>query len=195
MMNACTRWSFLAVPVLAALGCSSPVPLPAQGAISLSVQKPTSAVGDCPDPGNIYAVATDKDHIPSTSTPGESVIDGDSGTHITCSVRASSTGFVFSGSFNGTTLDGNHYPIAVSFDNGIVNADKVTGSASVSVFTPVLGGTYTSNQNCTITVLGDHQVKGGSIWASFSCPSIVTTPSGLCRVGPSVIVFENCDGS
>ena len=192
MMNARARWSFLAVPLLAALGCSDPVPLPAQGAISLSVGKPTTAVSQmtCPDSGHSYTVYSGSVE-PSKNSPGESVINGDNGSSISCSVRASGGGFAFSGSFTGVTKDSNHYPITVSFSDGVVDANKVSGTASVSVLTPVLAATFGSTAPCKITVINS-QVKPGSIYATFSCPTISSPPSGLCSVNASVIVFENC---
>ena len=38
MMNACPRWSLVAAPLLLSLGCSDPVPPPAQGALTLSAK-------------------------------------------------------------------------------------------------------------------------------------------------------------
>ena len=192
MMNA--RWSYLAVPLLAALGCSDPVPLPAQGAITLSVRLPTSTVnGTCPDSGTTYLVGAPA--APTTGNPGNSLVDGDKGAHISCSVKASGGGFAFSGSLAASTTQGDAYPITVTFSNGVVDANGV-GTASIGVYTPKLSATYSSTAACTIKVLGSPlQVKGGSIWASFSCPSIAYPPSNLCEVGSSVVVFENCDGS
>ena len=196
MMNACARWSFLAVPVLAALGCSDPVPLPAQGAISLSVTKPSGSdlmTGtDCPVPGITYSVGTKKSTVPTMSNPGESVIDGEGGAEVSCSVKGKGT-FTFSGSLKAATIDTKD-PITVTFTNGQIGAD-FTGTATVSVFTPQLAGTYTSAAGgCKVKVINS-QVKGGSIWASFTCPGITVPPSQQCSVGTSVFVFENCDGS
>jgi hypothetical protein len=207
MKNACSRWSFLAVPVLAALGCSDPVPLPAQGAISLQVGGPSST---CPEPGNVYPVGrltsdpsdpTGKRKIalaPSDSDPGQSVVDGESNTSITCSVRGSGP-YTFSGSLRATSNDEGKDPITVTFSGGTVNADKKTGSVSVSVFTPQLDGQFSSGSTpCTVTVING-QIKGGSIWADFSCPTLTQPPSGVCSSGvapsESTFVFENCDGS
>jgi hypothetical protein len=192
MMNA--RWSFLAVPLLAALGCSDPVPLPAQGAITLSVRLPTSTVnGTCPDSGTTYYVGAP--NAPTTGSPGNSLVDGDKGAHIGCSVKASGGGFAFSGSLAASTTQGAPFPITVTFSNGVVDASG-NGTADIGVYTPKLSATYTSTAACTVKVLGSPlQVKGGSIWASFSCPSITYPPMNLCEVGSSVVVFENCDGS
>ena len=193
MMNARALGSILAVPLLAALGCSDPVPLPAQGAISLSVRKPTSVDGsNCPDSGTEYDVGAPA--YPTTGTPGDSLIDGDKGAHISCSVKGSGTTFAFSGSFQATTVTGPPVPITVSFSNGVINGDK--GTAAVSVFTPTLAGAFTSpsGMDCSFNVIGG-QLANGHIWASFTCPGIAAPPSRLCAVGPSVIVFENCDGT
>src|SRR3954469_3306429 len=153
MMNA--RWSFVAVPLLAALGCSDPVPLPAQGAISLSIQKSTLS---CPDSGTTYEVGAPKP--PSASTPGDSIVDGDKGAKITCSVKASGGGYAFSGNLQASTTVP-VLPINVTFNDGVVDAAG-NGTVSVSVFTPYLGGYYTSSTPCTVKVINS-QVKGGSI--------------------------------
>ena len=193
MMNA--RWSLLAVPAIAAMGCSDPVPLPAQGAISLSIQKPSKASTGttCPVPGRTYEVSGKA--VPNTNRPGSSLIDGESGASISCSVHGSGP-YTFSGSFHGATNDVNKYPITVTFSDGTVAADKLTGTATVNVFAPELAGTFASKTSaCTVSVIGQ-QIKGGSIWASFSCNAISAPPQQECEVGSSsVIVFENCDGS
>ncbi|MES1173565.1 MAG: hypothetical protein ABUL62_04480 [Myxococcales bacterium] len=192
MMNA--RWSFLAVPLLAALGCSDPVPLPAQGAITLSVRLPANTTsGTCPDSGTTYESGSP---APSTGNPGGSLVDGDKGARVSCSVKPSGGGFAFSGNFAANTTSGESFPITVTFSNGVIDANG-NGTADIGVYTPKLSQTYSSSVACTVNVLGSpKQVKGGSIWASFSCPSITNPPSGLCAVGSnSVVVFENCDGS
>jgi hypothetical protein len=207
MKNACSRWSFLAGPVLAAFGCSDPVPLPAQGAISLQVGGPSST---CPEPGNIYPVGrlvndpsdpTGKHKIaqaPSETDPGHSVVDSEGDTKVSCSVRGKGP-FTFSGSIHATSNDEAKDPIAVTFQNGVVMPDMKTGTVDVSVFTPQLLAQYASGSTpCTLTVI-NQQIKGGSIWADFSCPSLTSPPSNACSSGvaPSVstVVFENCDGS
>ena len=202
MMNACLRWSFLAVPVLAAFGCSDPVPLPAQGAVTLGLQTPQAATQTlCPVGGKSYQVGAKKKvgtvitvQAPNQITPGVSVIDGDSGTSVNCSVRKQADGsFKFSGSLSASTSEND--PINVTISNGVINADKVNGTGEVSVFTPQLSGTLDSGATpCTFTVINS-QVKGGSIWTNFECPSITAAPARECSVVASTIVFENCSGS
>lgn len=196
MMNAYPRWSFLAVPLLAALGCSDPVPPPAQGAVRLDLSQPTTTVSEmsCPitqlyqvgakDPKTMAVLA------PTMQDPGESVISGESGSTITCSVTGSGGNFNFSGSLHASTPQGDQ--ILVAFQNGVISG--TTGTADVNVYTPQLSSNF-SGTGCTITVQ-NNQVKGGSIWATFSCPQISSPPSGLCGIsGDSTIVFENCAGS
>ncbi|HTA88508.1 MAG TPA: hypothetical protein VK745_02995 [Polyangiaceae bacterium] len=196
MMNACPRWSFLAVPLLAALGCSDPVPPPAQGAVTLDLSQPTPTVSamSCPitklyqvgakDPNTMAVLA------PTMQSPGESVISGESGSTISCSVTGGGGNFSFSGSLHASTPQGDQ--ILVSFQNGMISG--TTGTADVNVYTPQLSANF-SGTGCTITVQ-NNQVKGGSIWATFACPQIAYPPSGLCGISPdSTIVFENCVGS
>ena len=198
MMNA--RWSFLAVPLLAALGCSDPVPLPAQGAITVNVRLPSSTSGGstCPDPGTAYTVGNPL--TPATGT----LVDGDNSAHISCSVKPGGAGFAFNGSLSATTTTGDPYLITATFSGGSVDSTGA-GTTDFSLYTPKLSQTFTSSAPCTVQVING-QVKGGSIWARFSCPSLTNPPSGLCQVGDTdlsttlnafstVILFENCDGS
>ncbi|HEY1533592.1 MAG TPA: hypothetical protein VGF76_06225 [Polyangiaceae bacterium] len=166
--------------------------LPAQGAISLQIGGPSTT---CPALGMVYPVGK---RAPSDTDPGQSLVDGESGAAISCSVRGTGP-YTFSGSLHATSSDKNEDPITVTFSGGTVNADKTTGSVSVSVFTPQLGNTFTSASTpCAVRVI-NQQVKGGSIWADFSCPSLTEPPSGECSSGvaPSVstLVLENCAGS
>jgi hypothetical protein len=166
--------------------------LPGQGALTLQIGGPSTT---CPEPGMVYPVGKP---APSDTDPGQSVIDGESGTAISCSVRGTGP-YTFSGSMHATSTDQGRDPITVTFSNGTVNADKTMGTVSVGVFTPQLDSNFTSGSTpCVVTVI-DHQVKRGSIWANFSCPSLTSPPSGECSSGVapnvSTLVFENCDGS
>lgn len=166
--------------------------LPAQGATSLQIGGPSST---CPVPGNVYPLGKP---APTEVDPGQSLVDGENDTKISCSVRGTGP-YTFAGSLHGTSTDTQSDPITVTFSNGTINADKLTGTVSVSVFTPELDGTFTSGSTpCTVTVI-NQQVKGGSIWANFSCPTLSLPPSTVCSSGvaPSVstFVFENCEGS
>jgi hypothetical protein len=201
MMNAYARCSFLAAPLLAALGCSDPVPPPAQGAVTLYLGHTVDAVTamSCPVTAQTYQIgATDSKTksvlAPTASTHGQSVISGEGGSSISCSVAAGGGGYRFSGTLSAVTAQGDK--ISVQFANGTVGSD-FTGTADVSVYTPQLLAGFTSvgtMTSCAITVQ-NQQVKKGSIWATFTCPKIASPPSGLCGIsGASAIVFENCSG-
>jgi hypothetical protein len=201
MMNAYARCSFLAVPLLAALGCSDPVPPPAQGAVTLDVGAPVDHVDQmqCPVPGKVYQIAAvdSKNNVlaPTSMTPGQSVISGEGGSSISCSVTGGGGNYKFSGTLSAVTRQGDK--VSIQFSNGVVGSNY-TGTADVSVFTTDLLQNFSSTNttmNCAITVQ-NQQVKGGSIWATFSCPQIAFPPSGLCAIdASSAIVFENCSGS
>jgi hypothetical protein len=173
-------------------GTAGAAALPGQGAISLQIGGPSST---CPEPGQVYPVGKP---APSATDPGQSVVDGVGDTNISCSVRGTGP-YTFSGSLHATSSDGNRDPITVTFSNGVIDANRTTGTATVTVFTPQLSASFASGSTpCTVEVI-NQQVKGGSIWANFSCPSLTSPPSGACASGvaPSVstFVFENCDGS
>jgi hypothetical protein len=200
MMNAYARCSFFAVPLLAALGCSDPVPPPAQGAVTLDLGQPVVHVTQMQCPiTKVYQIAAvdSKNNVlaPSVSTPGQSVISGEGGSSISCSVTGGGGNYKFSGTLSAVTQQGDK--VSVQFANGVVGPDY-TGTADVSVFTTDLLQNFSSTNtmmNCSIAVQNT-QVKGGSIWATFSCPQIGFPPSGLCSIGPgSAIVFQNCSGS
>jgi len=187
MMNGCPRWSFLTVPLLAALGCSDPVPRPSQGGLTLSVQKLGSPT--CPVPGKIYVVG-DPDG-PDSNTIGDPLVDGEKGATIKCSVKGNGP-YTFSGSIYSDVSK-----LTWSLTGGTVNADKATGTATASVYTADLAGTFSSAAAaCTVTVL-KQQIKPGSMWATISCPTIKnSSTSQECSVGTTTtFVLENCEGS
>ena len=190
MMNGCARWSFLAVPLLAALGCSDPVPRPAQGGVTLSIEKSNAT---CPVPGKTYEVCHSKGHGPTNAAAGDRLIDGESGASIKCSVKGNGP-YSFSGNIHGLSTE--NELVTVTITNGVISADKTTGTGTVNVYTPTVMGFISAEGTCVFNVV-NQQVKGGSLWATFSCPSITqASTSQVCAVGTtSAIVFENCDGS
>jgi hypothetical protein len=192
MMNGCPRWSFLTVPLLAALGCSDPVPRPPQGNLTLSVQKPVSGALTCPVPGKTYVVGNPDG--PNSSMAGDRLIDGENGATIKCSVKGSGP-FNFSATIKARSSESDMVTLTIT--NGVINADKLTGTASVGVYTPQLAGTFTSTEGgCTAGVVAGN-VKPGSLWATISCPIINYPSTGqACSVGTTTtFVLENCDGS
>jgi hypothetical protein len=194
MMNGCPRWSVLALPLLAALGCSDPVPRPAQGSLTLSIQPPVGA-GNCPVPGTTYVIGNPKG--PNSGFAGDSLIDGEHGATIKCAVNGSST-FTFSGTIKGITNTTPSSKVAFQVSNGVINMDRLTGTATVAVNTNELAGNFASPAGaCTVGVVQD-AVKAGSLWATVTCPSISdpTSPGKACSVGSiTTFVLENCDGT
>lgn len=192
MMNARARWSFLVAPLLAAIGCSDPVPLPPKGNLTLSLQVPAGG-GSCPVPGRTYEIGAP--NAPSTQDPGDRVVDGQKGSAIKCSVHGKGP-FTFSGSLRGISSDENRSPVTISFTDGQIAADKSGGTVTVGVNTPDLGGFFQSEPGaCKLTIV-NQQIKPGSIWTSVSCPLVTQPPANSCTVGMStVVIFENCDGS
>ncbi|MEI9948621.1 MAG: hypothetical protein WDO74_06450 [Pseudomonadota bacterium] len=161
----------------------------------MSIQRPVTGTTNCPVTGKTYVVGH-----PDAPTPpmdaGDRFVDGEGAT-IKCSVKASSSGFAFSGTITAPSSEKD--PVTVSFTNGAISADKVNGTATVYVYTKEVQG-FTSTAPCTVTVVSTN-VKPGSLWATFSCPSIKDpTMPQECSIGPvgqtiSNFVFENCDGS
>jgi hypothetical protein len=191
-MNGYRQWWFLTVPLLAALGCSDPVPRPAQGNLNLSVQQALVGAANCPVPGKTYVVGNPKG--PTAAVPGDRLIDGQNGASIKCSVHGGGP-FTFSGTIKGLSSESDK--VALTITNGTVNADKLTGTATIAVNTPQLAGTFTSAEGgCTISVVNQN-VKGGSIWATAKCESVTEpTTAKTCAVGDTTtFILENCDGS
>jgi len=160
----------------------------AQGALSVTVEEvlPSIAGKTCPSPGVAYEIGAPDP--PTQVNPGESVVNGQAGTAITCSVTGQGQ-FAFSGSLHAITARGD--TVSINFSNGSI-AEDGTGSADVTFYSPQLAAAFAGTA-CSVTV-EDQQVKPGSIWASFQCPQIASPPSGACALH-GVLVFENCDGS
>jgi len=164
----------------------------AQGNLALSVQTSTTGSANCPVAGRTYLIGNPT--APSFSSPGDRFLDGESGATIECSVRGSGP-YAFSATIQ--ALSSQSDAVKLNITNGIINADKTTGSATVSVFTPQLAARYVSAEgSCPVTVVGQN-VKSGSLWAMVSCPSVADATTGqTCSVGlATTFVLENCDGA
>ena len=197
MMNNCTRWALFAGSLLTALGCSSAVPLPSEGAVTLNIRSVNVSGMSCPITAKVYQVydkGTPDATATSSSETGATVVDGDKGSSISCSVQGTGP-FTFSGSLAAVTTESE--PITVTFTNGTVDANKSTGTVDVAVYTPDLLATYSNGSTpCSVTAnyMQVRPGKPGSIWVNFSCPTISNPPSHLCGIDTSTIVLENCNG-
>jgi len=164
----------------------------AQGNLTLSVQKSTAANSNCPTSGKTYVLGAPTG--PSGVSAGDRLIDGENGSSIHCSVRGSGP-YTFDGTISGTSSE--NATAKVTITNGVISADGQQGTATISVFTPDLAGTFSSAEGgCAVSVV-NQQIKHGSMWAMFSCPSVTLPASGqACSLGAiSAFVLENCDGS
>jgi hypothetical protein len=163
--------------------------LPAQAGLTATVGLTAVRVDGTACPAvRTYQVGAPQ--APTMNDPGASVVSGDAGSTIACSVTSSAGGgFEFSGTLHAATNEGDL--ISISFANGSVSGDS--GTADVSIYTPHLSANFASQKPCTIQVL-NQQVKAGSMWAAFDCAEISSAPSGLCGL-QGVVVLENCDGT
>ena len=131
------------------------------------------------------------------TTPGQSVISGKNGSNIQCSGTGRGGQFEFSGSISAPSSDASL--ISISFSNGVVSGEN--GTADVSVYTPQLLATFGSPvvapaMPCSFQIVNG-QIKGGAMWATFTCPDIESPPTGACGIlqGLSAVVLEKCTGS
>ena len=200
-MNLSSRWCVTAVVALGALGCSDPVPPPAQGAFIASVLSvsPAPAGKMCPsgaaltfdvptvDPANIPPKPQQLD----ADTYQVKIIDGEESSTVRCSVKGSST-FTFSGRISLGSK-------ALELSGGTLGADK-KGTARATLTksgTPGFSNSLSSSVGgCQIDAApaagNNFQVKPGSIWARFTCPAVEHEPSDYCKA-EGFFVFENCD--
>jgi hypothetical protein len=170
-------------------GAGHPTSRPAQGNLTLNIQSLNRM--SCPVAGKVYVLGDPQG--PNTVTPGDRLVDGVNGASIECSVRGTGP-YTFSGTISGISSE--DATVEATITNGVVNADKLSGSATFSVHTPDLGSTFSSESGgCTVNVIAEN-VKSGSLWASISCPSVTSPSTGqVCAIGSiSAFVLENCDG-
>jgi hypothetical protein len=170
-------------------GSASLLP-PAQGNVTLSIQKLDSS--SCPVASRTYVVGNPRG--PNSVNPGDSLIDGEHDAKVSCSVRGNGS-YTFSATIQARSSDND--PITLRISDGVINPDGKTGSATIGLFTPQLTSTFSSPESgCLVTVVNE-QVKPGSLWATFTCPSISQPATAqACGIGStSTFVLENCDGS
>ncbi|HVY26720.1 MAG TPA: hypothetical protein VHB79_09215 [Polyangiaceae bacterium] len=207
-MNLSSRWCVTAVVALGAVACSDPVPPASQGAIWVQIQSnsPAPAGKSCPSgTSTTYDVPHVNPNPDPTSMKVEVlddynylhwIVDGQAGSTVSCSVKGGDT-FTFSGRLKGQTVgsDGMSGVGAIDISNGTLDASH-KGTATISLSdTAALSQSLTSPAAaCTVdaaTGTGNHQVKAGSIWASFTCTSVEAQPSDYCKAH-GVFVLENC---
>jgi hypothetical protein len=196
-MNLSSRWCVTAVVALSALACSDPVPPASQGAFIASVRSVSPApVGKmCPSGAALtFDVPNLNDKTPAEDLDGDTylhkIIDGEDASKVTCTVKGKS-----SFSFGGRIELGAR---ALEITGGTMDA-SMKGTARITLTnsgTPGFSHALSApSANCVIDAsamtAGGLQVKAGSMWASFSCPSVEAQPSDYCKAD-GFFVLENC---
>jgi hypothetical protein len=174
-------------------------PPPSQGAFWANVKSvsPTPAGKTCPSGASLTfdVPAVDPTTMPPQTLDADTyqnqVVDGEDMAQVMCTIQGASS----------YTIDGTIRRAAKSFaiTDGTLGPDH-TGTARITLTdngTPGFSGTLSAPAaNCLIdaaTAPGNNfQVKAGSIWAHFSCPSIEQPPSDYCHA-EGYFVLENCE--
>ena len=175
------------------------VPPPAQGAFWANVRSvtPPPAGKACPSGASL---TFDLPAVTPTATLSETLdadtyvhrlIDGEDTAQVKCTVHGTS-----SYTLEGAITQGAK---SLAISSGTLGADN-KGTARVTLRasgSPGFSGSLSApSANCTIDAAAaagnNYQVKAGSIWAHFSCPSVEQPPSDYCQA-EGYFVLENCD--
>ena len=159
------------------------------GVFSLRAQSPAIAGKMCP-------VATLTSSIPKSDGPNmldsdtyvNHIVDGEGAAAVSCKVSGN-----LRFSFEGTLRLGS---VSLEIQNGTLGDDRL-GSADIAVRDAQnFAGALASPTPCSIDAMtgaGQYfQVKAGSMWAAFDCPSVEQAPSDFCAAS-GVFVLENCE--
>ena len=188
---------------LASLACSDPVPAKPQGAFRVSFGTTSDRPDDTQCPNQLSA-ALPTEGQPSTTNPGQRIVDGAGGANVECQIKRlddvnfrvqvriakGNTSFFFRADSVSSADDGSGTPIG---GEGLVatNFQEFSLESNLDSF----GDEY--NRSCKVVPIvanGEPQIGAGKIWASFTCPGIGETPATYCKadVPPGVFVFERC---
>jgi hypothetical protein len=196
-MNLSSRWCVTAVVALGALGCSDPVPPPAQGAFWANVKSvsPTPAGKMCPSGTSLTFDVPAVDPLLNETLDADTYqhhkIDGEDQAEVSCTVKGGGTFTV-----EGTIKLGAK---SLSISNGTIGDNK-KGTARITLQDSAMpgfsGALSAPTASCVIDAAAaagnNFQVKPGSIWAHFECPSVEQAPSGYCKA-EGFFVLENCN--
>jgi hypothetical protein len=198
-MNLSSRWCVTAVVAIGALGCSDPVPPPAQGAFWTTVTSvsPQPAGMSCPSGASLTfdVPAANRSAIPSETLDQDTYklrkVDGEDQAQVSCTVKGGGN-FTFEGSIK-------LGPHALSISNGTIGNDK-KGTARITLQAsgmPGFSGALSApSANCKIDAAAApgnrFEVNPGRIWAHFECPSLEQPPSDYCKAA-GFFVLENCN--
>jgi len=177
----------IALGVLAALGCSGPVPTAAAVGLTLNVGE-TGACGV----GSPQPVDDIGDPPPNSAkgSGGKRIYDGEAGVSAQCSVKGSGPWQI------STRISSTPVHVTFLIDNGQIGTDG-KGDADISLSTIAIGDSVSSappGEKCSLKAVENNDgifVKGGAVWATFSCPSLAAPPSKVCFV-TGEFLLENC---
>lgn len=166
-------------------------PPPSQGAGIFSLRAPSPPIPGkmCPSGQSTSSVpATEGPNVLDADTYVAHIIDGENGAEVSCKVSVDS-GITF----EGTLRLGS---VSLRIDSGVLGADN-TGTADITLRdAQAFSGALTSPAPCSIDATSsptqNFQVKAGSMWASFRCPSVEQVPTDSCMAS-GVFVLENCE--
>ena len=175
-----------------ALSIEPDVMLPAAqgaGVFSLRGQSPPIQGKACPVVSLTSALpAVDGPSMLDANTYVKHIADGEGAATVSCKVSGNLR-FTFEGSLQLGR-------VALKIQNGVLGDDRL-GTADITVAdAQALQGSLSSATPCSIDATNSagqqFQVKAGSIWAAFDCPSVEQPPSSSCAAS-GVFVLENCE--
>lgn len=168
-------------------GGSRAQPPPAQGAFAWSLKpiSPAPAGKACPSAAAFTSEVPTNGGL-DADTYMRRVVDGEDGASVTCRVSGSVSFEVSARLFvagRALVLD------------GTIAADR-SGSAVVTVSDSQQLSTSLVGTSCTLDAKAgagqNFQIKAGSLWASFSCPTVEAAPNDVCAAS-GIFVVENCE--
>lgn len=165
-----------------ALACSDPLPPAASAGLNFQISMCPVGPGMTPN-----VMLGDPPPSERTSTPGNPLFSGESGSRITCSVRGMDD-FNFDGSVKTSQLG---FTI-----NGTYSKTTAIGSAHVGLTSAAIG-THVDQQNCTVQIVRTGTqlyLSGGQpaeIWARFDCNNLTAPPNIQCGASGEFL-FQRC---
>jgi len=175
-------------------GSGTPTPPPAQGATTffIGAVSPAPAGKQCPVGAALSSAIPD---LPSKSaewldadTYLHHVVDGEDGVVFKCKVVGTAA-FTFA-----ATISAGSQRLII--EEGLLS-DTHQGTAKVTLTDArSIATSLVSSAPCVVNAKAgfgnNFQVRAGSIWGSFSCPTVESAPSDLCKAD-GFFVLENCD--
>jgi hypothetical protein len=170
-------------------GSETPAPAQGAGAFTVLSASPAPAGKVCPVVVGTAALP----EVPETEaldadTYLHHITDGEDSASFHCRVSGASS-FTFAGVMQ-------RGGISLEIGDGVLGADR-RGTAEIKLgAATTLPSVLSSDGACSIDASlrpdANFQVKRGSIWAGFSCPSVQAPPSDYCTA-TGFFVLENCE--